>query len=338
MDNGDVRASKAVAWYQKVRCIEAKLLTVVIPTHRRPHYLPRAIESALQAAPENEIEVIVVPNGPDESWKAIAEQFKQDPRVKWSPTSRSNANTARNHGFRLAKGKYVRFLDDDDELLSEGAQSQLHLISTTGAEACSGTIVSIDENSGVSQEIRYSEEADFFALLLSENRCQPTAHIFLHSALADAPWDESIDTQQDVEWMYRIFASKEWEWVPISEVVGRWHSHNGTRTSGSISYHLSEKNVASYLIRNLGVLKSRHAFSEERKIAAINQLWAYAHQHFYRSPLFWSKVALFARREATDSRPPDPMFSLPIIRHVHPLLIEWLMVPKRWGNRLLRPR
>ena len=51
------------------------LLSVVIPTHARPEFLPRAIDSALQAGPEGGVEVIVVPNGGDQAWRAVAEAY-----------------------------------------------------------------------------------------------------------------------------------------------------------------------------------------------------------------------------------------------------------------------
>ncbi|MDU7564520.1 MAG: glycosyltransferase, partial [Acinetobacter baumannii] len=52
------------------------LLSVVIPTFGRPEFLTRAIDSALQAVVNNsEVEVIVVPNGKDDSWREIAEIY-----------------------------------------------------------------------------------------------------------------------------------------------------------------------------------------------------------------------------------------------------------------------
>src|SRR3546814_8013731 len=59
------------------------LLSVIIPTYKRPQYLPRAINSAVQAAPDGDVEVIVVPNGPDDSWKNVAKKYQSEPRVQW---------------------------------------------------------------------------------------------------------------------------------------------------------------------------------------------------------------------------------------------------------------
>jgi len=50
--------------------------SVIIPTVNRPHYLPRAVESALSGIKPGEVEVIVVPNGPDESCKESLKSYQ----------------------------------------------------------------------------------------------------------------------------------------------------------------------------------------------------------------------------------------------------------------------
>lgn len=95
------------------------LLSVVIPTHERPKLLSQqAIESALQAAPDGHVELIVVPNGVDDSWREVANNFKNDSRVHWHPISKTHANVARNEGKYITSGKYLWFLDHNDDFLS----------------------------------------------------------------------------------------------------------------------------------------------------------------------------------------------------------------------------
>ena len=103
------------------------IISVVIPTFRRPALLNYAISSALTAAPDGDVEVIAVPNGPDDSWKSVAQTFADDGRVKWYELAIGNACGARNYGLTKAQGKYVRFLDDDDYLYPAAAE-QLMII------------------------------------------------------------------------------------------------------------------------------------------------------------------------------------------------------------------
>jgi len=100
------------------------LVSVVIPTFNRSILVKRAIHSALTQT-LNEIEVIVVIDGPDEATRAGLAEIN-DPRlnVVELPTSRG-ANQARNAGISAAKGEWIALLDDDDEWLPQKLEVQI---------------------------------------------------------------------------------------------------------------------------------------------------------------------------------------------------------------------
>ena len=83
----------------------APLLSVIIPTHNRPQYLPRAVESALQAAPNGNVEVIVVPNGGDETWKISLATLLKDKRIIVSPIEKGML--MRHVTVEMKHGKYL---------------------------------------------------------------------------------------------------------------------------------------------------------------------------------------------------------------------------------------
>lgn len=102
------------------------LLSIIIPSYNRPHFLPRAVKSALQQTIE-EVEVIVVDDGSDEP-VTLAEH----PRLKVIRLSQNSGNAvARNVGLKAAKGQYVTYLDDDDQLLPNMAQVSLDALRNT---------------------------------------------------------------------------------------------------------------------------------------------------------------------------------------------------------------
>src|SRR5580700_10198594 len=105
----------------------ANTVSVVIPTFRREHLLPRAITSALSQADINLIDVIVVDDSPERSARNIVRQFA-DPRVSYIASNTpgiARPGLARNQGAKLARGELLHFLDDDDEFASNDALSQL---------------------------------------------------------------------------------------------------------------------------------------------------------------------------------------------------------------------
>ncbi len=102
------------------------LLSIIIPTYNRPHFLPRAVNSAFQQTVE-EVEVIVVDDGSD---KPVS--LPEHSRLSVIRLAKNSGNAvARNAGLKAAKGQYVTYLDDDDQLLPNMAQVSLDALKNT---------------------------------------------------------------------------------------------------------------------------------------------------------------------------------------------------------------
>jgi len=89
------------------------LVSVVIPTYNRPEYLQQAIASAVKQTYQN-IEIIVSDNCSPESPQAIIESF-HDSRIRfWRHPENIGMLPNQMHAFKMARGKYVASLHDDD--------------------------------------------------------------------------------------------------------------------------------------------------------------------------------------------------------------------------------
>ena len=95
-------------------------VSVIIPTYKRPEELKRAVTSVLNQSLTN-IEIIVVDdNDPlDENRRQteiVMKEYLKDSRIKYLKHQKNkNGSAARNTGIRVASGRYIAFLDDDDE-------------------------------------------------------------------------------------------------------------------------------------------------------------------------------------------------------------------------------
>ena len=99
------------------------LLSIIIPTHNRPKLLLRAVESALSQTIED-FEVVVVD---DCSTQQI--DLLEHPQLRIIQLSKnSGVSAARNIGAKAARGRWISFLDDDDELLPNMAQVSLEAL------------------------------------------------------------------------------------------------------------------------------------------------------------------------------------------------------------------
>ncbi len=94
------------------------LLSVVIPAYNRATIVPRAISSVL-AQTYQDWELIVVDDGSKDRTDLAVKAFG-DSRIRYLRHSQNRGQSAaQNTGIRAARGKYVAFLDSDDEWLPD---------------------------------------------------------------------------------------------------------------------------------------------------------------------------------------------------------------------------
>lgn len=311
------------------------ILSVIIPTRGRSHTLSRAVSSALASSPDGDVEVIVVPNGPETSWRADMSAFLTDQRVQVHPIDKGHACVARNHGMSIAKGRYTRFLDDDDILFADSACDQLRHIEATGAEVCSGRLQHMDSQLQSIGPVGFTSCSDFVCAACEVTGFTlPTGNIFLTSALLGAAWNESVPRIQDYVWMMQLASLKEWSWTHFKAEVGGWVHHDGERVSSTAASQPFPYWVADALLSLHERLVAEGRTSRERHGAVASALWRVAHSYFPRFPLQSHEYAQRALQIDPTSRPPDfqKVADLPL----SPLVVEWLMVPKRYANYLVR--
>lgn len=105
-------------------------VSVIVPTHNRPHFLGRTIDSLLAQTHRNTEIVVVDDNAPDSparaDTQALMKKYEQYDNVVYICNEKPlGGGFARNEGIRVATGEYVTFLDDDDVYLPEKVETQL---------------------------------------------------------------------------------------------------------------------------------------------------------------------------------------------------------------------
>jgi len=89
------------------------LVSCIIPSYNRPEVVKRAIKSAVNQTSANK-EIIVVDDGSDVEYDVNLPAWYYKP---WEVNRGGSA--ARNYGISKAKGDYIVFIDDDNELHPE---------------------------------------------------------------------------------------------------------------------------------------------------------------------------------------------------------------------------
>lgn len=100
-------------------------VTAIIPAHNAAAYLKQAVDSALGQLGV-EVEVIVIDDGStDDTWSLMGGYGEA---IRTTRMARGGPYKARNHGARLAAGRWLAFLDADDEWLPDKLAKQLALV------------------------------------------------------------------------------------------------------------------------------------------------------------------------------------------------------------------
>ena len=87
--------------------------SVVIPLYNKAHYIERTIRSVLRQTCQD-FELIVVDDGSADNSLELARKYESD-RVRVIAQENQGVSVARNTGIENARGKFIAFLDADDE-------------------------------------------------------------------------------------------------------------------------------------------------------------------------------------------------------------------------------
>ena len=98
------------------------MLSIIIPAYNVERYIKACLESILPVTEQgHEVEIIVVNDGSTDNTLYILEAFRESTSVPLTIINQPNGglSNARNNGLKVAKGRYVWFIDGDDRLLPD---------------------------------------------------------------------------------------------------------------------------------------------------------------------------------------------------------------------------
>lgn len=89
-------------------------VSIIIPVYNVDAYIEKCLNSIVVQTLKN-IEIIVVDDGSTDKSREIIKQFElKDKRIKVIHQKNMGVSEARNNGLKIARGKYIGFVDSDD--------------------------------------------------------------------------------------------------------------------------------------------------------------------------------------------------------------------------------
>jgi glycosyltransferase involved in cell wall biosynthesis len=227
--------------------IHSPTVSIVIPTYNRAQMLERSIKSVLDQTVTN-LECIVVDDASDDDTRHVVEEIALvDTRLRYHRLDAHRYSSgARNIGTMLARGRYIAYLDDDDEWFLTKLEKQLslfqYLSSDYGCVYCWADYFNSDEQ--LQRQHRPSLRGYVYSETLADNfiGCTPSLLIRREVAEEVGLWNESLRTGEDNEYIIRLCRICKVDFVP--EVLVKVHTgHNGPQ----VSRPLGEDGVQLYL-------------------------------------------------------------------------------------------
>lgn len=132
-------------------------VSVIVPVYNAEKYLERCVDSILKQTLED-IEIILVNDGSVDGSNDILERYRKDSRVIVLNLKNGGPGRARNEGIKIAKGKYLGFVDSDDYIDETFLEKLFNVADNNNAEMIMTNYKDINTFDGVNTIINHNLE------------------------------------------------------------------------------------------------------------------------------------------------------------------------------------
>lgn len=187
--------------------------SVVVPCYRCAGTITLTVESVLGQS-FDDFEIILVNDGsPDNTLEVLHQLEKRDARIKVFSQDNGGVSSARNLGIREARGEVIAFLDSDDVWVPKKLARHFDLFNERGDVSVSYAQIRFLTPEGAPTAVTSNRPVDGLdvTILLAENVACTTSNLLARREVFErvGHFDESLDFDEDKEWLFRAFISGE---------------------------------------------------------------------------------------------------------------------------------
>lgn len=222
------------------------MVSVIVSTYNRPNMLVQALRSILDQTCKN-VEIIVVNDGGVDVEDTIT-RLNHKNSITYIRHSRNRGSAAtRNTGIKVARGKYIAYLDDDDVFYPDHLETLVNFLESSDYEvAYTDAYRAIQEKKDgefqvTSRDVPYSVDFDY-DLILVENFVPLLCFMHEKACLDEVGlFNEDFMTFED--WDLWIRMSRKFKFAHIKKVTCEfaWRQDGTTKSSKKRIKLLREK-------------------------------------------------------------------------------------------------
>lgn len=176
------------------------LVSVIMPAYNCEKYVERAVDSAL--AQQVCMEIIIINDCSSDRTEAVLQRYLSNPNIRYIRNEKKlGAAQTRNRGVRLARGKYVAFLDSDDWWEKDKLKKQLKQIEKENSVLCCTARVLVRPDGSSLGKVIPVRERITYRDLLNGNCINCSSVLLLKRVALEFPMEHEDSHEDYIMWL-----------------------------------------------------------------------------------------------------------------------------------------
>lgn len=210
---------------------ESPLFSIIIPTYNYGHLIQRALASVF-AQSGNDYEIVIVDDGSTDNTQAIIQELREkfdQPNIRYLYQQNQGVAAARNKGVKNAVGKYILFLDADDQLLPKALDNFRQGLARTPEIPCLLGGYQVSNSHGkiktiINNTLSKTPANNAIQFLRRTLKAYLWCMIIKRDIFENLQFPETFRKYEDLVLLTQLFALYECEKIP--EIVITYHQHS----------------------------------------------------------------------------------------------------------------
>jgi glycosyltransferase involved in cell wall biosynthesis len=183
------------------------LISICIPTYKRPQYVERLLKSISTQRFKN-YEVVITDDSPDNSLQEIVQKYSYLPIVYYKNDSAVGTPSNWNVGISKAKGEWIKLIHDDDWFSNQDSLQEFADATGKGKKFIFSSYKNVFEQNSTSElKLFPSQKKNSIIknplLLLAENIIGPPSVTLIHRSVTEQ-YDTNMKWRVDMDFYVRL--------------------------------------------------------------------------------------------------------------------------------------
>lgn len=262
----------------------SKMISVIIPVYNAELYIGKCIESVLGQS-YSDLELLLINDGSfDHSGDICEEYAKKDPRVQVFHKKNGGVSAARNLGIDQAKGRYLIFVDADDQIHRDLLKIYMQMNTDRQVLICeiSNDIFDLEkkyENQEKDSQYNILQKENFMRLFAGDYINSPVNKLYHTKILKknNIRYPENLSLGEDLLFNLAYFRCAPKEYKIISYPLYYYQEDHAESLSNSFRLDLFD--IQLYL------------FEQLKQFLLAENIWSEKNQKIYYR-IFWDRLYL----------------------------------------------